>query len=71
MNHATNVDVTMDLSWNGGDPDPGDTVTYDVCFGTTNPPPKVVSNQSATTYNPGHDELSDHLLLEDYRLGQP
>lgn len=52
-NHATTVDINGDLSWNGGDPDPGDTVTYDVCFGTTNPPPKLVSNQSATIYDPG------------------
>ena len=28
-------------------------VTYDVFFGTISPPPKVVSNQSETTYNPG------------------
>ena len=28
-------------------------VTYDVYFGTTNPPPKVVTNQSETTYDPG------------------
>jgi len=52
MNHAANVDINADVSWNGGDPDPGDTVTYDVCFGTTNPPPKIVSNQSATSYDP-------------------
>jgi hypothetical protein len=52
-NHATTVDINGDLSWNGGDPDPGDTVTYDVCFGTINPPPKLVSNQSATSYDPG------------------
>jgi chitodextrinase len=28
-------------------------ITYDVYFSTTSPPPKVVSNQSETTYNPG------------------
>ncbi len=53
MNHAVNVDILADISWNGGDPDPGDTVTYDVFFGTASPPPKVVSNQTTTTYNPG------------------
>jgi hypothetical protein len=53
MNHATSVDINADVSWNGGDPDPGDTVTYDVCFGTISPPPKVVSNQSGMSYDPG------------------
>jgi hypothetical protein len=28
-------------------------VTYDVYFSTANPPPKVSSNQTGTTYNPG------------------
>ena len=52
-NGSTGVDVNVDLSWTGGDPDPGDIITYDVCFGTVSPPPKVVNNQSATTYDPG------------------
>ena len=29
-----------------------DTITYDVYFGTSSPPPKVVSNQSNTDYDP-------------------
>ncbi|MFH1100653.1 MAG: PKD domain-containing protein [Methanobacteriota archaeon] len=53
-NGQTNVDLNTDLSWTGGDPDLGDTVTYDVFFGTTNPPTtKVAENQSATSYDPG------------------
>jgi PKD repeat protein len=54
-NHATDVSVNAVLSWTAsGDPDPGDTVTYDVYFGTTTPPTtKVSSNQSVTTYDPG------------------
>ncbi len=52
-NGATNVPVSNDLSWTGGDPNPGDTVTYDVYFGTSSTPPKVEYNQSAVTYNPG------------------
>ena len=52
-NGATNVLISSDLSWNGGDPNPGDTVTYDVNFGTSSTPPKVTSNQSTTTYDPG------------------
>jgi glutaredoxin len=49
---ATGVDVQKHLSWTGGGSQ-GTTITYDVHFGTTNPPPLVVHNQSTTTYNPG------------------
>lgn len=30
-----------------------DTITYDIYFGTTSPPSKVVSNQTETSYDPG------------------
>jgi len=50
---ATSVSITKDLSWTGGDPDTGDTVTYDVYFGTSSSPPQVVTGQSGTTYDPG------------------
>jgi hypothetical protein len=49
---ATDVIITTDIQWHGGDPD-GDPVTYDVYFGTTTPPLKVVSNQSSLIYHPG------------------
>ena len=52
-NGITNVSITTDLGWSGGDPDPDDTVRYDVYFGTTSSPPKVISNQSALSYDPG------------------
>jgi hypothetical protein len=52
-NETTNIDVNVNLSWIGGDPNPGDLVTQDVYFGATNPPAKVSSNQSVATYNPG------------------
>jgi hypothetical protein len=51
---ATEVAVTANLSWSGGiDPD-GDPVTFDVYFGTTNPPP-LVGNQAAASYDPPGD----------------
>jgi len=51
-NGTTNVPINKVLSWTGGDPD-SDPVKYDVYFGTTSPPPKVTSNQTSTSYNPG------------------
>lgn len=51
-NGSTNIPLNKILSWTGGDPD-GDTVRYDVHFGLTSPPAKVISNQTGTTYNPG------------------
>lgn len=51
-NGATDVSINTDLSWSGGDPD-GDPVTYDVYFGTTSSPPKIIANQSATSCHPG------------------
>jgi len=50
---ATGVSVDADLSWTGSDPDTGDTLTYDVHFGTSMPPPLVSNDQSATSYDPG------------------
>jgi hypothetical protein len=49
---ASDVIITTNIQWHGGDPD-GDPVTYDVYFGTTTPPPKVMSNQSSVIYHPG------------------
>jgi len=50
---ATEVSTSVILSWTGGDPDVGDTVTYDVYFGTNSNPPLVSNDQSDTTYSPG------------------
>jgi len=52
-NHATGVSVDADLSWTGGDPDVGDTVSYDVYLDTTDATTQVSDDQSATTYDPG------------------
>jgi len=58
-NHATDVDTDADLRWAGGDPDAGDTVTYDVYFGTSSAPPYVETvgpypaSQTFLAYDPG------------------
>ena len=52
-NHTANVSINADLSWTGGDPDAGDTVTYDVYFGTNATPPLVRNDQLGTIYDPG------------------
>jgi hypothetical protein len=52
-NDSTDVAANIDLSWTGGDPNPGDTVRYDVYFGTDPNPPNVVQKQLETTYDPG------------------
>jgi hypothetical protein len=52
-NHGIGIAINTDLDWMGGDPDPGDTVTYDVYFGTSATPPKVSDNQAGTSYDTG------------------
>jgi len=49
--NQTDIPVNTTLTWIGGDPDPDDTLTYDVYLGTTNPPP-LIYKQNTTTYTP-------------------
>jgi hypothetical protein len=55
---ASGVPRNAALSWTGGDPDAGDTVTYDVYFGTSSPPPlkEIIGpypgTQSSIIYDP-------------------
>lgn len=52
-NGATNVPINKDLSWTCSDPD-GEALYYDVYFGTTNPPPRRSTHQTATTWDTGN-----------------
>lgn len=56
-NNSTHIPLMIQLNWTGGDPD-NDTVTYNVFFGTKQPPAPVATNISATTYDPGMLNLS-------------
>jgi hypothetical protein len=51
-NNSVNVDIATNISWTGGDPEEN-TVTYDVYFGTSSPPPLVSENQLSNVYVPG------------------
>jgi hypothetical protein len=46
---AIGVPTATDLSWTGGDPDPGDTVSYDVYLGTSNPPMTLLCDDTSVT----------------------
>jgi hypothetical protein len=50
---ATNVPVSVNLSWVGGDPDVNDTVSYDVYFGTAVDAPLVAVNITESSFPPG------------------
>jgi putative hemolysin len=51
---GSGVSRSSDLIWSGGDPDSGDSVTYDVYFGTANPPTTLLCGDiSGTTCDPG------------------
>jgi len=56
VDDSTGIDVDSDVSWTGGDPDPEQYVTYDVYFGTSNPPPLVLSDHPSESYDPGNLE---------------
>ncbi len=49
---ATDVSINTTLSWSCDDPD-GDTLIYDVYFGTSPSPSLVKSDSTSTTYDPG------------------
>jgi hypothetical protein len=52
---AMGQDIDVNLNWAGGDPDPGDTVTYDVYFGANNSAPDdlLCDDVATLTCDPG------------------
>lgn len=50
---AQDIELYPTLSWTAFDPDPGDTLVYDVYFGQTYPPALQTSNYTSNTYRPG------------------
>jgi hypothetical protein len=52
FNGEIEVDVNSDLNWNCSDPNDNN-LTYDVYYGTSNPPPLVSNNQTDNYYDPG------------------
>ncbi|MDH7517989.1 MAG: PKD domain-containing protein [Candidatus Thermoplasmatota archaeon] len=48
---AIDIDINVTLNWTCDDPD-GDPLVYDVYFGNTSPPSKVVDKQTNTTWVP-------------------
>ncbi len=57
-NGSVSITGMTQLGWSGGDPDIGDTVSYDVYFGSSNPPPLIKTQSDDNTYNT--QELSSH-----------
>jgi hypothetical protein len=57
-NGAQFIELTPTLSWTGGDPNPQDTVTYNVYFGNSTTPPLIAQNISTTTVSPGDLQLN-------------
>jgi len=55
LSGSTDRPITVSVSWDGGDPDGGDTVNYSVYFGNAASPPLVSENQSGLTYDPPGD----------------
>jgi chitodextrinase len=48
----SNVFLLATFNWTGGDPDPDDTVTYDIYLSTSSPPEKIKSNHTSNEYTP-------------------
>jgi hypothetical protein len=71
---ATNVDWHfITLQWNCSDPDPGDTLTYDIYFSGSNPPGIFSSNCTKCVFDigivPPNARLYWKIVAKDNRSG--
>jgi len=57
-NDSTNVNVNVDISWTGGDPDPDNTVRYDIYFGIEKNPINIETDYLNTSFDPGRLEYN-------------
>ena len=55
--NATSQPLTLNLSWTCDDPNQ-DPLTYDISFGTTNPPSSVATGLTTPAYDPGQLQAS-------------
>ena len=53
LNNSINIDININLSWVGSDPDSQDILTYNIFFGVTPNPLNVEIVFPLTDYNPG------------------
>jgi|GEM_PF-631705 len=68
---ATNQTIEgLSLSWTCTDPE-GDPLTYDVYFGTENPPAQVSTGQSETSYEPGTLEYNTQYFWKIVAYDEP
>ncbi len=59
------VPIDSNFSWDGGDPDEGDTVTYDIYLGKTNPPTSLVDTVGPYPWNQTHIFWNPDFLLDN------
>ncbi len=53
LDNSTNINVRINLSWTGSDPDPQDIITYNIFFGISSNPPNIELVYPTNEYDPG------------------
>jgi hypothetical protein len=52
INSSINISINPVLTWNASGPEPNDSLSYDIYFGTSSLPPLVVSDKISRNYKP-------------------